>query len=410
MLNQYKKWQIHILIFMLIMSFICAIYQPKIFNYLDFIAIIFINLLKLCAIPIIIASLVLTISNFKKSNQLSTTIITIILYILLSEIAAIIIGIIIFNNIKFNVSASNNFFISSIIKNNHYTPTTHQYNSHEIFNYIFTDNIFKSMTNFEILPLVIFAIIFGLIINDKEYPNISAIMQEIKNSFNKLLQITTLFAPIALFVIIGEAIKTSHENGHLITNLLLLSKFILFFIVGLILQFLWQFIIIVISNKYNIKNLIINLQQPITLAFITSSSLATLTTAIKHSQAIGSDKKVSEFMLPITCSMNFASGMMYEMVACLFFMQILNIHPSISDQILLAIMCIITGIAVGGIPETSMISFITIFTLANIPLGAIAILLPFDRIIDRIRTMVNISCNILGTLIITMIINKNHKL
>lgn len=409
MLAKYKKWQLYILIFMLIMSFICAIYTPIIFNYFDFIGIIFINLLKLCAIPIIVSSLILTISSFNKSKQFSSTIITIILYILLSEIIAVIIGMLIFNHIELQSFSNNKFLISTIIKNQNYTPITQQYNSHDIFNYIFTDNLFKSMANFEVLPLVIFAIIFGLIIRNDQYPHIVSITEEIKNSFNKLLQIVILFSPLALFVLIGEAVKNSYQDGNLITNLLLLSKFILFFILGLILQFLWQFIIVILNNKYKIKKLITNLQQPITIAFITSSSLATLAIAIKHSKEIGSNKEISEFMLPITCSMNLASGMMYEMVACLFFMQLLNIHPSITDQIFLAIMCIITGIAVGGIPETSMISFVTIFTFANIPLSAIAILLPLDRIIDRIRTMVNISCNIMGTLIISIIHNKINQ-
>jgi proton glutamate symport protein len=409
MLNKYRSWQLYVTLIMIIMSFICGIFMPQVFNYCDFIGIIFINLLKLCAIPIIVSSLILTIANFNKFKQFGNIVITVIFYILLSEIIAVTIGMLIFNHVNFRSLANNSLFMSSIISTT--TSMKNNYNSHDIVNYLFTDNLFKSLTNFEILPLVIFAIMFGLIIanNKNNYTNIINILTEIKNSFNQLLQIVILFSPLAIFVLIGEAVSTSYQDGLLITNIVLLGKFILFFILGLIIHFTWQFMVIVFSNKYSVKNTIKNLQSPAILAFITSSSLATMATAIKSSIKSGSDENVTEFMLPITCSMNFASGMMYEMVACLFFMQLLNIDISISKQIILAITCIITGIAVGGIPETSMVSFITIFTLANIPLGAIAILLPLDRIIDRIRTMVNISCNILGSLIVTMVINRNHK-
>ena len=73
----------------------------------------------------------------------------------------------------------------------------------------------------------------------------------------------------------------------------------------------------------------------------------------------------------------------------------------IAQQILLAIVCILSGIAVGGIPETSMVSFVVIFNMAHIPLSAISILLPLDRIVDRVRTMVNIFGNTCGTLIVS---------
>ena len=85
--------------------------------------------------------------------------------------------------------------------------------------------------------------------------------------------------------------------------------------------------------------------------------LATLPLALEKAVELWRKRKVVNFMLPICASMNFASGMMYEMAACLFFMHILGIHPDLSQQILLALACILTGIAVGGIPETSMVRF-----------------------------------------------------
>ena len=80
-------------------------------------------------------------------------------------------------------------------------------------------------------------------------------------------------------------------------------------------------------------------------------------------------------------------------------------HPDLIHQLLLALACILTGIAVGGIPETSMVSFVTVFSMANIPLSAIAILMPLDRVVDRVRTMVNIFGNTCGTMIVSKTID-----
>jgi Na+/H+-dicarboxylate symporter len=94
------------------------------------------------------------------------------------------------------------------------------------------------------------------------------------------------------------------------------------------------------------------------------------------------------------------------MAAVLFFSQMLGLDLSLSQQILLAIACILGGMAEGGIPETSMVSLVVVFRIVNIPLSAITILLPLDRIIDRVRTVVNIFGNMCGVIVVSQWIGK----
>jgi proton glutamate symport protein len=215
-------------------------------------------------------------------------------------------------------------------------------------------------------------------------------------------------APLAIFVLVGQSIATSYLQGVLGANIILLSKFVLIFLLALGIQFLWQLLLMLfttnILKKYSIKELLQVIFPMATSAFITSSSLATLPIAMKIAKKLEAKNEVVDFMLPVCASMNFASGMMYEMLSCLFFMQLLGIDMSLNQQILLGLMCIITGISVGGIPETGMISIITIFTIAHIPLSAIVILMPLDRILDRIRTVVNIIGNTSGCLTVSKLL------
>ena len=211
-----------------------------------------------------------------------------------------------------------------------------------------------------------------------------------------------LIAPFAIFVLIGGGIADSYQSGALGVNLLGLLKFVGLFFAALFLHFLWQLVLVLVLYRNLSLKVVLTKALPIFVtAFVSSSSLATLPIALEKAEELGGGKKVVEFMLPICASINFSSGMMYEVAATLFFLHILGVYPDIMQQIILAIACILTGIAVGGIPETSMVSFVTIFNMANIPLSAISILLPLDRIVDRVRTIVNVFGNTCGTLVVS---------
>jgi len=170
---------------------------------------------------------------------------------------------------------------------------------------------------------------------------------------------------------------------------------------GLLLHGLLQLLAIAMVSKQKIS-LILRESIPVfSTAFGTSSSVATLPVAIQTADRLKANPFVAQFMLPLSASINVGGMVMYEMAAALFFSQMLGLDLSLSQQILLAIACILGGMAEGGIPETSMVSLVVVFKIVNIPLSAIAILLPLDRILDRLRTMVNIFGNMCGAILVS---------
>ena len=401
MLNFYRSHQGKIILVAVILAFALGIIEPKMFSHLQFISDSFINLLKLCALPIVLTSLIVTIGHLDQLHDLKQVARNSVIYILITEIIAVTIGMSLFNlvHIGGNVNAS------GLLSGAKYTDSTSTaIDPTHIFNYLFSSNIFKSLANFDVLPIVVFSILFGLtcaLHREKARP-VLEVMQSTRELFLALLNGVMYIAPLAIFVMIGTSVADSYLSGALSANLVALLQFVGLFFCGLFLHFLWQVILVVILYKnLNVKILLEEGVPIFTTAFVSSSSLATLPIALEKAVKLGGKPKVVNFMLPICASMNFASGMMYEMAACLFFMHILGIHPDFIQQVLLAVACILTGIAVGGIPETSMVSFVTVFGMANIPLSAIAILMPLDRVVDRIRTMVNIFGNTCGTMIVS---------
>ena len=401
MLLWYKRHQGKAVLIGVILAFMLGISTPQIFSHLQFISDTFINLLRLCALPIVFTSLVVTIGMLPEPSQLKKIARNSILYILASEIIAVTIGLILFNLID----VSGNINAESLLKGAAYTGSTSTaINPSQIFSYIFTANIFESLVKFDVLPVVVFSIMLGITcaLNRTAAKPMLEFFVSSRTIFLSLLNGVMLLAPWAIFVLIGSSVAESYQSGALAVNLLGLLKFVGLFFVALFFHFLWQISLVLYLYRHLSLRRILTEALPIFVtAFISSSSLATLPIALEKAELLGGNKKVVEFMLPICASMNFASGMMYEMAATLFFLHVLGIHPDLMQQIMLAFACILTGIAVGGIPETSMVSFVTIFNMANIPLSAISILMPLDRIVDRVRTMVNIFGNTCGTLTVS---------
>ena len=401
MLKLYRNHQGKIILAALVLAFALGIAFPHLFKPLEFISSTFINLLKLCALPIVLTSLIVTIGGLQQLHELKKVARNSVIYIILTEMVAVTIGLVVFNL----VDISGNINASSLLSGAHYSQSTSTaIDTGHIFNYIFSANIFQSLVNFDVLPVVAFSIMFGIscALHQEKARPILQVMTSTREMFLVLLNGVMYLAPLAIFVLIGTSVSDSYLSGALGANLVGLLKFVGLFFVALFIHFLWQILLVTALYRHlGVRRILRECLPIFTTAFISSSSLATLPLALEKALELGGKKKVVNFMLPICASMNFASGMMYEMAACLFFMHILGIHPDITQQILLALACILTGIAVGGIPETSMVSFVTVFGMAGIPLSAIAILMPLDRIVDRVRTMVNIFGNTCGTLIVS---------
>lgn len=402
-LSLYKNNQTKIMFIMIALAIVGGIYLPAIFDNLTFISDIFINLVRVAILPIMFASLVMTFAYIENIAKFKKVIFVSISYILLTEILAVSIAIAVFNYIHFPASKDMALLLQATNSN----ITGSNWTVHQIVSYLFPDNLLRAFVNFDVLPILILAILLGLACgHDRQKShNFTSFIMSVRDVFLILIKGIMYLAPLAIFALVGQAVAASYTKGVLASNLLLLLKFVGLFLLALCLHFLWQIALMLYFNRHLKLQELLQVSLPMAIsAFITSSSLATLPIALELAKKLKAKNEVVDFMLPICASMNFASGMMYEMAACLFFMHVLGVDMSLSQQIFLGVMCIITGISVGGIPETGMISVITIFTIAHIPLSAIVILMPLDRILDRVRTVVNISGNTCGCLTVSKLV------
>lgn len=382
-------------------AILLGILTPAFFEHIQFLGDLFINLLKLFALPLICSALIAALGdlsgNISSLKSLSKKLLS---YMVLSEVIAVTIALGLFNLLKPGTGGNPDM----LLKGQEYqASSTEGFGFTNFLMSIFPDNIFYSLTHFELLPVVAFSIMFGLgcaMAGNSTKPIITLAIG-IRDASTKCLNGVMFLAPIGIFALVGAGVAESHLSGNLQDNFAALLGFVGVLVLGLFLHALWQLLAVVFISRQKASHVLQQSLPVFSTAFGTSSSVATLPIAMQTADNLGSKPFVTRFMLPLCASINVGGMMMYEMAAVLFFSQMLGLDLSLSQQILLALACILGGMAEGGIPETSMVSLVVVFRIVNIPLSAITFLLPLDRIIDRLRTVVNIFGNMCGVILVS---------
>jgi Na+/H+-dicarboxylate symporter len=195
--------------------------------------------------------------------------------------------------------------------------------------------------------------------------------------------------PIGLMSLLGTAVAEASAQHLLMQSLRGMVSFILIFQTGLFLQILWQVLVVWLAGK-NPVQFISSASRALITAFATSSSMATLPVTLMVAKQQRIDEDVSRFVLPLATTINLAGTAMYEAVSALFFCQILGFDLSIPAQIGVFITAILAGMGATGIPEGGLVTMVMVLRNVSVPTSAIGLLLPFDRILDRFRTMTNV--------------------
>lgn len=403
MLTFIKNNNTFLLLASVFFAVIFGIYTPEIFSHINFLGELLINLLKLFALPLISSSLITAIGNMNENlHHLKVLSKNVVGYMLFSEIIAVTIALILFNVFI----PGNNVDPNLITHGSTYLASNQGALSLSGFLLsIIPVNIFKSLANFDLLPVVVFSILFGIALANLKGTGITVLkfFTGVREASSLCLHAVMRFAFLGIFALVGTGVAQASQNGGLAKNFTALIAFVIILFVGLFLHGLWQLILASITSKQNPLKILKASLGVFSTAFGTSSSLATLPVAMNSADNLKANHIVNKFMLPLCASINLGGMMMYEVSAALFFSQALGYHLTLGMQLLVALACILGGMAEGGIPETSMVSLVVVFKVVNVPLSAISILLPLDRIIDRVRTMVNIFGNMCGVIIVSFL-------
>lgn len=381
-----KNYTFVFILLSIALGIICGIYFPKQMIATNWIGQLFINLLKLIVLPLIFCSLVSAITSLGGKRLGKIGFLT-LGYVILSVSIAVIIGLILLNLFEPGTHIPPALILAN--------ASPHDIKPIPFSSYILTlfpPNIVEAAAKYEIMPIVFFSIVFSIAcisVGNTAEPVIHFFVG-IRDVLIRMIIWLMYLTPIGLFSLLGSAIAEASLQHLLIESLKGMVLFILIFISGLFLQFVWQAALVAIVTRRNPKKFIKAASNALITAFATSSSMATLPVTLMVAKNENISEDVARFVLPLATTINLAGTAMYEAVSALFFCQILGYNLSIPAQLGVFLTAILAGMGATGIPEGGLITMVMVLRNVNVPTSAIGLLLPFDRILDRFRTMTNV--------------------
>ncbi|MDA8541229.1 dicarboxylate/amino acid:cation symporter [Gammaproteobacteria bacterium] len=343
---------------------------------------IFVNLLKLLIVPLVFFSLVSGISSLTSMQSLGNiTLKTITLYFSTTAIA---------------VSLS--LLVGSIFKpgsgySSEIAPPDKLPEGQGIYETIldiFPSNIIEAMAQNQMLAVVFFSILFGLALNKTNHltNNFSDSFEKLNTVFMQLVIMIISFAPIGVFCLIGKFVIT--DGLDIFQEAF---KYVLLLIIVLIIHaFITYSLIIKIFTNLSISTFYKKMKDVAIFAFSTSSSAATIPVTLKTVQdELGVNKNVSSFVIPVGATINMDGTAIMQGMATVFIAQMSGIDLTLFQYVQVVILAVVTSIGTAAVPSAGTITLVIILQQFGLPLEAIGIILAVDRILDMLRTSVNVT-------------------
>ena len=361
----------------------------------DVIGQIFINLLKLLVVPLVFVSLVCGVGQVSSGTQLgSIGFKSAFLYMLTTSFAicsALLIASFFSPGAGINIESASTFSAPE-------APSLK-----DTFINIFPTNPVNTMAEGNMLQIIVFALLFGyglLKIGEKG--------EKIKNFFENLYQIilqivniVILISPIGVFCLIFNIFATL--GIEIITDLLeyfLVLSFILVF------HAFFTYSIILSLSKLNPYIFFIKMRETMLFAFSTSSSSATMPITLKTvEEKLGVGKSVSSFCVPLGTTINMDGTAIMQGVATVFIAQAFSIDLSFSEYLMVILTATLASIGTAGVPGVGLIMLAMVLQQVGLPVEGIALIIGVDRLLDMIRTAVNVS----GDAMVSCIVAKSEN-
>ncbi len=357
---------------------------------------LFLKALKMIIVPLVTASMIVGVAGLGDVRKLGRLGGNAILYFVVTTGIAVAIGLLMVNLIRpgdgisigelavpAQVAAKQDFAMSDLVLS------------------LVSDNIVASMANLELLPIIVFSLIFGAVLTTLGPVGVPVIafFRGVNEAIMKMVMLLMLVAPIGIFGLVagrfGRAGDISQMIGgvgwYMATVLLALSLHAVVVLPAI----LW------FVGRRNPYRYMFNMGTALLTAFSTASSSATLPLTMegveKHN---GVSEKVAGFVVPLGATVNMNGTALYEAVAALFIAQAIGLDLTIGQQIMVLLTATLAGIGAAGIPEAGLVTMVIVLKAVGLPLEGIGLILAVDWLLDRFRTSVNVWGDAVGAAVV----------
>jgi Na+/H+-dicarboxylate symporter len=371
-----------------------AVFGPSIVPLADFLAEIFLRLLRMAIMPLIVTSLTAAVISVGGRRDLGLLGARTFGYYVVSSLLAILTGQFLVNLLRPGVD-------SAILLEEEVTqiPAAQQ-SVKDILLEIIPENPFAALADGQVLPVIFFCILLGYFITQLNEPYKTQLGDLAQASFRAMMKLTHFVvwaAPVGVFGINAQIVATTGFEAFRTLGF--------YFVVVLIGLFIHAAVtlplLLHLVTRKNPWRHYKGMPPPLVTAFSTCSTIVTLPLTM---EAVTENSKVSDkissFVLPIGATVNMDGTALYECVAVIFIAQVYGIDLSFADQLVVVVTALLASIGAASVPMSGLVMMSIVLTAVGLPLEGVAIILAVDRILDMFRTTVNVLSDSCGAVIV----------
>ncbi len=354
---------------------------------------IFLRLIKMIIAPLVFAVLVLGVAkvgDFKSVGRIGAKT---LIYFTCATLIALCLGLVIVN--VFEPGKVMHLDLPDV--NAETGVKTNAQDAKNFIAHVIPDSIINAMANNDILPIVVFALFFGIAAASigKAGEAIVRACDSLSHVMFKVTNYVMNFAPVGIFgaitaVVIQQGLDVLNGYVYLIACFFGGLLFFVFVI-------LW-----LIATVFKIKfyKLLAHVKEPILLAFSTASSESAMPKTIEALENHGISNRIVSFVLPLGYSFNLDGSIMYMTFATLFIAQSYGIEITMADQIKMMLILLVTSKGMAGVPRASLVVIAGMLTMFKIPGEGLLLLLAVDQILDMGRSATNVVGNAVASAVV----------
>lgn len=365
----------------------------------DLVGTLFIDLLKMVLVPLVFCSIAVGIANLRKHQQIHRVWISTLLFFTFTMMIAITLG----------MSASLYFKPGAGMQVEMFAHAMQNFEAKQMplpeffahFLHGLFVNPFKALAEANVLAVVMFALMLGiaLVMGGERYKNILKLLEEALEIVMRIVGWVMHLAPFGIAALLIKLVST--QDLAMLTTL---GKFVMVVVGttllhGVVILPLLMFIITGKSPLWFWRGG----REALITAFATSSSSATLPITMRcTTQHLHVKPEIAGFVVPLGATINMDGTALYEAAAALFIANLVGVELSFVQQLIVFVTAMLASIGAPGIPSAGMVTMVMVLQSVGLPAEAIAILLPIDRMLDTLRTTVNVE----GDMITSVVIQK----
>ncbi len=391
-------------------------------NWIAPLGTIFIKLLKLIAVPLILASLIKGISDLKDISKFRNIgLRTIGIYVGTTTVA-IILGLVLVNVIEPGNGISEETIekLTSTYANDKGVTAKLEEASRQkesgplkFLEDMVPDNAVSALGNNQLMLQVIFFTIFigisMLLIGEEKAKPLKNFFDSLNDVVLKMVDLIMLTAPFAVFALLANVVVSSSDPEILLA----LLKYAGVVVLGLFLMIVFYCLLVSVFAKKNPLWFLKQLSPAQLLAFSTSSSAATLPVTMERvEEHIGVDKEVSSFVLPVGATVNMDGTSLYQGIAAVFIAQALSFDLPLAAQLTIVLTALLASIGTAAVPGAGMVMLVIVLESVGFPPDkyaiGLALIFAVDRPLDMLRTVVNITGDATVATVVAKSVGKLH--